>query len=690
MHPIALLPALTLVILPALTQAQDVRINEVQPANQRTVAGQSGGHPDWAELFNGGTVPLDLAGHVLSTGLHHHRIDGPLPVPPQGHVVLWFDGRTDLGPAHVAMRLPRAGGTLLLIAPDGATVLDLFSWPSLPPDVAIGRCPDGAATWGLLAQATPGSANPAEGRVRRVLPAPTVIEGDGPVRVTADSGTVVRFTTDGNPVNDHSPVFSPRPVMQGPCALRLRAFAPDALPSAEVLHTVQPPGPAWISVAADPAHLWDPEAGIIGDSAHANYAQGDRTAPCLVELGLEGARTARPLGLAVAGSGTRSAPKRSFKLLARDRFGGDEPIALPGLGAWNEVMLRADATPHAFLRNTFVEAVVQRAGLKVDAPRSVPCRLLLNGRDQGLYRILPPKNGAWVRTLHGTGDIDLADGPGGTMLRGDRDHLDRSLKALAEGAPLAVLDSLVDTGSLIDLACLDAYTGRADHDLNVRCWRQRSTGGRWRWMVFDMDLWAPPAENSIERLCSASSLEAPYLPRLLQGDALTDRFVARLQALMLTVLSPVAAERLVDSLYDRYAAMLEQDAVRWRTEMPRPAPEETAGELRAHVRARPANLIAMLSRQLHRPTAELTIEVPAAAQGTISVEGLAITPGRTRATLVAGIPMRFTAVPAPGMVFLGWGPDRLLDPELTVEPGRERRLRPVFGKAGSGDDGLQQ
>jgi hypothetical protein len=98
----------------------------------------------------------------------------------------------------------------------------------------------------------------------------------------------------------------------------------------------------------------------------------------------------------------------------------------------------------------------------------------------------------------------------------------------------------------------------------------------------------------------------------------------------------------------------------------------------------------MLARQLHRPTTALTIEVPAASQGTISVEELAMAAGRTRATLVAGIPMRFTAVPAPGMVFLGWGVDDAHDPVLTVEPGRERRLRPVFGKAGSGDDGLQQ
>jgi hypothetical protein len=670
--------------------AQALRINEVQPANQRTVTGQGGGHPDWVELYNSGSAPVDLAGHVLSTGLHHHRINGPLPVPPQGHQLLWFDGRSNEGPTHVPMRLPRAGGTLLLIAPDGATVLDLFTWPSLPADAAMGRCPDGAATWGLFEQASPGSANPAEARARRVLAAPTVLEREGAVHVPADGGTVVRYTIDGTPVPGDGPAFSTLPVMDGPIALRLRASAPDALPSAEVLHTVDPPASAWISVAADPADLWDPERGIIGDSTHANYAQGDRIAPCLVEFGLKDARTVRPLGLAVAGSGTRSAPKRSFKLNARDRFGGDEPIALRGLGAWNEVMLRADATPHAFLRNTFVEAVVQRAGLRVDAPRSLPCRLLLNGRDQGLYRILPPKNGAWVRTLHGTADIDLADGPGGTMLRGDRGHLDRSLKALAEGAPWAVLDSLIDTGSLIDLACLDAYTGRADHDLNVRCWRPRTPGGRWRWMVFDMDLWAPPEENSIERMCTASTLEAPYLPRLLQGDALTERFVARLEALMLTVLSPASAEMLIDSLHDRYADMLRQDAERWRTEMPRPSPEETTAGLRMHARARPTNLVHMLARQLHRPTTALTIEVPAASQGTISVEELAMAAGRTRATLVAGIPMRFTAVPAPGMVFLGWGVDDAHDPVLTVEPGRERRLRPVFGKAGSGDDGLQQ
>ncbi|MCC7501457.1 MAG: lamin tail domain-containing protein, partial [Flavobacteriales bacterium] len=129
---------------------QGVLINELQPACQRSLSTPEGDHPDWVELIGTGPRTVDLNGHTLSLGARHHRFTSTLTLAPKQHLLLFFDGHPERGVTHVDLKLAREGGTLLLIAPDGGTVIDLYSWPSLPVDVSIGRLPDGARSWSFF------------------------------------------------------------------------------------------------------------------------------------------------------------------------------------------------------------------------------------------------------------------------------------------------------------------------------------------------------------------------------------------------------------------------------------------------------------------------------------------------------------------------------------------------------------
>jgi hypothetical protein len=672
--------------------AQSVLINEVQPACQQSLTDAQGGHPDWVELVCTGPSAVDLTGYTFSNGLHSHRVNGSLMLPANGHLLLFFDGRPDRGLDHVALKLPREGGTLMLIAPDGSSVIDLFTWPALPADVSIGRCPDGGRDWSLFSSASPGSSNDAGPAIRSVLAPPMIRVEHHQVVATTVPGSQVRCTMDGSAVTPESPLWSDLPEQDAAGIVRARAYAPNALPGAEAMLTLpERSGGPRISLAVDPSDLWDTERGLIGDSTHANFAESgpDRMVPTLVQFDLGMERAVRPLGLALSGSGTRGLSKRSFKLFARDRYGSNGLIELPGAGAWDEILLRADASPNAFLRNLFMEQLVRQAGANVDVQPSVPVDLILNGEPQGLYRAMPPKNGAWVKALRGAEAIELANGPGGLMLRGDRDHLDRGLHALFEGAPVDTLDQLIDLNSLIELACLDLYMGRADHDINVRCWRPREEGGRWRWILFDMDLWAPWEENSLERMCSATVPEAPYLPQLLAHGVLNARLIARLEGLLLTVLHPSNASLLADSLYATHACEMLADDSLWQGRLQRPSPAESFGELKAHLGSRPQRVIQQLAQREHRRTREVTFEAPAAEVGTVRVEDLALTPGTVQLPLLGGIPLRVKAIPAKGWAFAGWSGIDAEGPDAVIDPARCTKVRARFSReGGSGQDRL--
>ena len=123
----------------AVNAQSGLLINELQAANHSTVTDSVGRTPDWIELYNAGHARVDLVGMRIAIAGRQHVIDAPLAVAPKGHVMLSCDAHPERGSDHLGFTLPRNGGTALLIAADGTTIMDVFTWPALSSDVSMGR-----------------------------------------------------------------------------------------------------------------------------------------------------------------------------------------------------------------------------------------------------------------------------------------------------------------------------------------------------------------------------------------------------------------------------------------------------------------------------------------------------------------------------------------------------------------------
>lgn len=671
-------------LVASAVQAQDVRINEVLCAH-----GTNGA--DWIELYNASPRTLDLQGYTIALNGAAHRITAALPLPAKGFRRLWCDRRPADGPDHLDLKLPRTGGTALLIAPDRTSVLDLFTWPPLPDEVSIGRMQDGQRAWGFFERPTPGASNGQAPAALCCLRAPEVHAENGRIVIIGPAGAEVRYTLDGSAPTPSSMRYDGS-LTADTAVLRARAFAAGAIPSGEAVH-VPSDGRPGLALVVDPRDLWDPAVGLLADNDAANFTRTgpDWTRPAWIAWGGDSTQTAQPVGIAVSGSGSRGRPKKNFKLYARDRFGSLAPFRLADGTTNTELMLRADATPDAFLRNRFMEAIAARSGGHVDVQPSEALPLSLNGRYWGLYRAMPAKNAAWLEQRSGAQAIDVVDGPGGHVLHGKAAGHARMVDAVMAGAPLDTLAALIDLGSLIELACFDLWTGRADHDLNVRCWRPRTPEGRWRWILYDMDLWAPVKDRTVERMCSAAAPETPYLPQLLAHPALRDRLLARMSALLATTLNADRALPLADSLFQAHAAWMQADHARWQAEMPLPAPAESQAGLRAHIAGRSGPLLDQLARRTGRAVHPVTVAVEPAQGGHVLVEDLPLTDDRRSMQGFARAPLRLTAVPAPGMEFAGWKGGEANGATTIVDPAKARSVTARFRPVGvSRQDGLQQ
>lgn len=669
------------------THAQTgLRINELQASNGRIVADERGRTPDWIELYNPGTQGVDIMGMRMVVAGRQHRFEQSAVIAPKGHLILWCDGRPERGVQHIGFSLPKRGGSVLLVASDGFTILDAFTWKDMPHGVSMARMPDGAPSWAYAEDPTPGKPNPLLAMRTGRLDAPilsldTLSDGSIQVRADVPPGITVLYTLNGRPVcEERATQYTATLTLAPGTVFRYKAMATTALPSVEGLVTVarHRHSEGTTSLALDPEAFHGDSTGIDTPGLFANNTRSGKAWERKAMLDVDGAAPMN-VGVRISGSGSRGLAKRSFKVYARSRY--DSPaqgLPFPDGSHFQEGILRADASPHAFLRNRLLEAIVQRHGLAVDVQPSRPTALYVNGRYWGLYRWMPPKDAAWARAISGAEAVDLLSGPGHMPLSGSAGHFLHARDALLRGAPMDTLDAWMDLNSLVDLACVDLWTGRADHDLNVRCYRPRQPGGRWRWMLYDMDLWSSPEENSVERMCSASVPEAPYVPLLLDHPELQQRILARMTALQASAFAPAHATALADSIHAAHEPELLADHLRWDLELGNPAPSAVQAGMQQFIAERPEHLMRHLAEHSGRNLRSVVVEVPSPQEGMLYLDGCALPPGKQRIRCFSGVPMELMALPAKDVEFVAWKGVPGNGPNIRVDLAQHGHIKVSF------------
>ena len=220
-------------------------ISEVMAANQSGLQDEDLDHPDWIELLNAQSSSQSLDGWYLSDdpgNLTKWAFPSNIVLTPYQNWAVFASGKNKFGNAypHTSFTLPKEGGTILLVQPDGTTVASQITYPAQVDDVSWGATINGTnLIYGFLATATPNAANsttqatnpPAEkplfNRPSGVLLAASTLEILPPTAPDA----VVRYTTNGAEPTALSPAYT-GPIPISGTTVRARTFRPGWLPSA--------------------------------------------------------------------------------------------------------------------------------------------------------------------------------------------------------------------------------------------------------------------------------------------------------------------------------------------------------------------------------------------------------------------------------------------------------------------------
>ncbi len=143
-------------------------INEIMAKNDNVIADENGDFDDWIELYNAGTTPVDIAGYYFSEEASDPTFweipdtdPAATTIPAGGYLIIWADGDPEDGPHHIDFKLSADGQDIFMYAPDGSTLIDALTYPSLSTDTSYGRETDGAADFQTFTAPSPGANNTA-------------------------------------------------------------------------------------------------------------------------------------------------------------------------------------------------------------------------------------------------------------------------------------------------------------------------------------------------------------------------------------------------------------------------------------------------------------------------------------------------------------------------------------------------
>ena len=712
--------------------AGQLALNEFMASNDATVADPQGDFEDWIEVYNAGDDAVDLAGYYLSDDpddVLAFRLPAGDPlattVPARGYLLLWADKDEDDGAAHLGFKLSGDGETITLTAPDGLTVVDQYAYGPQVADVSFGRSPDGTGDWGAFATPTPGAANlTPQGQPTTEAPVFSRRGGfyAGTVTVALSSATadaVVYYTTDGSVPDEGDATYEAPLAIDANTPLRARAYAPGRAASAPVTQTYlfdARPTFAVVAYTADPVELFDEATGM-----YPNFEE-DIEIVVNAELyepdGTQGFN--QRFESELQGRGSAKSPQKSLALKAKKSLGAAtiDYRVFPNSEAteFRSLVLRNSGQDN----NTthFRDALASSLALDVaDAPQITPPRILgqdyrptvtyVNGRYWGILNLRERTDRRYLRDKFGLEreDVDYIENEA-EVKEGTIDA-DRSFtrflmnNSLASEANYATAAAQLDVEQYIDYLAFNLYIDNADWPgNNVRRFRERAEGAKWRYLTFDLDFSlglfvagqgfnsGANTANSLARLLALNDRwpnprYATLLPRrLLENEGWRTRFVNRLADQLNVLYTDERLGARVDAFQAAYRPEIGRHAQRWGFIRW----DENVDKLRRFADGRTDVLRGHVVSEIDAVTgtAQVVVDVDDAAGGRVVFSTVTVAGAPYRGTYFTGVEIPVRAVANPGYAFAGWtGALTSANPDERLRLSGDVSLRARFVRAGT-------
>ena len=741
---------------------------------------------DWIEIHNAGKRAINLKGYSLTDSLRNPgrwRITADLFIEAGGFRLVhadaknlsentrydsrtilkrllhwWKYKRASITPAdaaprlHTNFRLASTSGELGLFSPSGKLV-DSIEYGLQVPDVSFGRVQDQG--WRYCLQPTPGTPNDGPsarntGTPSRVKLEPRESFQPEPFSITLttdEPDAVIRYELGGAKPTAESPIYHAPIKVERTTTLRTCLFLPDSLPGpcATKTYIINEMTSLPIAcVTADPADLWGPTGIYENPAKKINKDARDLSTknvriPVHVEMWQSNRTKTNDMdaGMQMHGKTTLGLPQKSLGLYARSKYGEEafrgDLFPGSGLDSFGSLILRNGGQD--WCATLLTESTVKALSdgyMDIDHHSCAPYVVFINGQYWGIHNLREKSNADYLKTHygHGRADLDILE-ENQRVVTGDRRHWDRLTEHIhssdrSDEASLAFVENQIDINAFINFQIMRIYIGYYGLSHNRKAWRPRTHGGKWRWMLFDVDqtlgisgtrdayLRGDPYGASTNHLAVYINPNNSIRPSedyemlfiwLLKHNSFRHKFAQTFAMHLNSTFAPVRLLEIIEQKKQLIEAEMPRHIDRWKSSptfvqdinnglsVNRFSPiqsiadwEESTTILTRYANHRPAYMRQHLMRCLELGRlVEVQCEVKTAAAGQIRISGVPTRSNLFHGKFFRDSPLQLEAIPHAGYSFRRWvqnGVPAGTERELILTPDRDTVLVAEFEPGG--------
>ncbi len=538
----------------------DVYISEVSSSSVTSKRYLSKPLYEYIELYNSGNQSLNLNGYSLSESNGSTFFLGDVTIEPNQYFLVALKGTTEERRNIVqtnALSLNSAGERILFKNSDGI-IIDCFDTGYLLGDYSSGRIIGDEYNRVFFTEKTPNKVNSTE-NYSTYSEKPQFSHLGGEINepfvlsITASHDATIYYTLKGNPPTENSLLYTQPLTIDRDAIVRAIAVTDGKLPSLSVSNTYmleRTHDIPVICIATSPYDMFGELTGIYANGA--GYGVGeypykasnyfwDIERPISFEYYDESGQLdlAFDGGIQIAGGYTRIVPQKSLVIRLRDEYGTssvDYQLFEEGASTFSHIYLRNSGQDgwKTKLRDYYFQSCALALGT-VDAKRGRPVAVYINGYYWGLYNLRDKINADHFATKYSI-DVDSVDIIGENSSTKSGNNVDwLELMDFCEEHNFSkqedyeLLAQKVDVDAFMDYIIIESFFGNVDTH-NINFWKSDEHDGKWRPVLFDMDLSVRGIDYSILNLYLGNSYlgcNSVIIKSLSKNESFNQQLLAR-------------------------------------------------------------------------------------------------------------------------------------------------------------------
>jgi len=620
---------------------------------------------------------------------------------------------------HTNFKISASGEPIILSDASGILIDSVFSG-GIGANISLGRKPDGSLEWKFFDSPTPGMANNTKGyEPVNISEVTCSIEGglftSGIILKlgSKEIGDSIFYTLDGSDPNTNSLLYSSAIAINSSRVLKARVikngFLPGAINTQTYIINADHDLPV-ICVNTDPYNLWNNDYGIytMGDDAQSDFPHfganfwEDWERPGNITMYKADGSLAFKIdaGIKIFGNWSRGHPQKSLSIHCRKSYGYDgiyyKLFPDKDISFFKTIVLRNSGND--FNNTMFRDALCNRivASKNIDQQAYRPAVVYLNGQYWGILNIREKVNEEFISSNHVVDEdlVDLLENDG-YAIRGSADHYEEMISFINENSisnksNYDYVRTQMDISNFIQYQVAEIFIDNRDWPgNNIKFWRERTQGSRWKWIMFDSDFglntWGDNNQefNTLDYALEPNGPGWPNPPwstfllrNLIKNASFKYEFINTFADNLNTIFDPRVMNNQMNEMVGNIDGEIKDHLNRWNGSIN--YWENRISAMRSFINERRNNVRNHIRTTFKIPgTYNLNIDVR--GNGQIGLNTLSLTEFPWDGVYFDDIPIQLQALPGPGHRFIEWeGIEMTGQEKLSLSPQEAVNITAVF------------